>query len=306
MMAPDRSGTEGLDDGWAFDADACAEALAETRLTTLPQHFTAAGSGLYLLIDPMLGDPVVSTPPDEGLAPDALNAIRADAWARPTFTLKVPAGLAFDAALAPYLVELQGPADPWMDVSVHWAVQETVQSWVAEPGQPTPHRVGGWLQAAAFGPQLAQALSGCLQLSTQAHTSTRYLRLADRRVLSLAVHVLSTAVAAKNLSFLQHWHWLDSHAAWCSLSAPANGAPERRSLPLATFSAEQWAQMAQGPVFHARMADQIRQRLAQHDSVHPAQWRPVSADQWRAVLTHVQSGGATESKHSQKREDLSV
>lgn len=274
------------------------EALAEARLSGIPRQLMAGGMGLYLLVDPMLGDPVLCEPADQGLTLEALNALRATAWDRPTHALSLPAALALDAAQAPYLVELQGANDPWFATSVHWAVEEAVQSWLAEPDQATPHRVGGWLQSAAFGPELADALTGCLRLSTQAHTTARYLRLADRRVLSLAVHVLGESSVARRLPPVQHWHWLDAHAAWRSVSARPGHTPEDDHAtppktpsrqPLATFTSAQWSQMTQGEAVHTHMTRLIRQRLTHHETPPPAEWSPVSTAQWQAALTGVMS-----------------
>ena len=279
-----------MDSTASWDADECVDHLITARCADLPAPLRAAGAGLYLLIDPFLGDPVLPAPLEAGLSADALNAQRTEAWLRPTFALNLPKGLAMDAALAPYLVALQGPDDPWMDTSVQWALEETVHTWQADAHQSAPHRVGGWLQSAALGPQLATHLTEWLRLRTQQPTSARYLRLADRRVWSLAVHVLGESAMAASLPPVQHWHWLDAHAAWRTLSAEltlhlTDNAEHR--LPPSTFpafDAEQWAVMAQGPGIHHHMASSIAQQLAHSDCSAPTQWPPVKTAQWQAAL----------------------
>lgn len=280
-----------------LDPEALVDSLTDVRLRDLQQR-CAPHMGLCLLIDPMLGDPVLPSQPPMGMAAPALDALRAAAWQRACHVLPLPSSLALDAALAPYLVELHGSDDPWLAASVQWAVHETVQSWLAAPGQSTPHRVGGWLQSAVSAPQLAQVLSGWLQLNTQAPTPARYLRLADRRVLSLAAHVLGPEVMAGRLEPMRHWHWLDAQAAWRSLAALPDAAPdtanEARTLaaseaprqPLAVFSHSQWAQMTLGETVHGHIAQSIRQALARPETLPAAQWRPVSAAQWQAALQH--------------------
>jgi hypothetical protein len=290
------------------DADALADALADARYAHLPQPLCVPGTGLYLLIDPMLGDPVLPESPAEGLSRKQLSDIREAVWQRATFALELPPHLGLDAALAPYLVELLGTTDPWMFTSISWAAQETVKTWLADETQTSPHRVGGWIQSPAHGPQLAQAMSGWLRLSTRCLTSARYLRLADRRVLSLAVHVLGEASVATHLAPVQHWHWLDPNATWRSLhvlTAPSasQANPNQAATapgPLATFEPAQWHQMALGPAVHAHMARSTRARLARHDTLSPAQWAPVDATQWQSALAQAQS------QQQQIREEPSV
>lgn len=287
-----RSGSQRLvmDSTASWDADECIDDLITARCTDVPALLQAAGVSLYLLIDPFLGDPVLPAPLEAGLSTGALNAQRTEAWLRPTFALNLPKGLAMDAALAPYLVALQGPEDPWMDASVQWAVQETVHTWQADAHQSVPHRVGGWLQSAALGPQLAAHLTEWLRLRTQQPTSAHYLRLADRRVWSLAVHVLGESTMAASLPPVQHWHWLDAHAAWRTLSAELAthlSDDAERHLPSSTFpvfDAKQWAVMAQGPDIHHHMASSIAHKLGHSDRAAPTQWLPVNTAQWQAAL----------------------
>lgn len=291
----------------SLDPEALVDSLADVRWRDLQQR-CIPDMGLCLLIDPMLGDPVLPSLPPMGMAAPALDALRTAAWQRTCHALTLPSSLLLDAALAPYLVALDGLDDPWLAASVQWAVHEAVQSWFAEPGQPTPHRVGGWLQSAVFAPQLAQVLSGWLQLNTQAPTPARYLRLADRRVLSLATHVLGPQVMAERLSPVRHWHWLDAQAAWRSLAALPDHMPstldkackpaahEVPCQPLAEFSHSQWAQMALGETVHGHIAQTIRQALAHPEALPAAQWPPVSAARWQAALQHA----APRHKNTQK------
>lgn len=278
-----------------WDADACIEDLMAARSADMPASLQAPGSVLYLLIDPFLGDPVLLAPIEEDLPAEELNAQRTRAWQRPTFATRLPARLGMDPALAPYLVALEGVDDPWMDTSLQWAIQETVQTWQIDLPSPVAHRVGGWLQSSAQGTELAAHLTEWFRLRTQHPTSARYLRLADRRVLSLTRHVLGDATLSACLHPVQRWHWLDAHAAWATLSANVpqlvaddhtHRVPAQR-LPI--FDTQQWALMAQGPGIHRQMAQSIAQRLTQSDCTAPARWQPVTNAQWQAALLSARS-----------------
>lgn len=275
--------------------DECTQTLLELRTTQLAATLAASGAGAFLLIDPMLGDPVVTEAAPASMTRPALNALRTSAWERPTHALQLPARLDMDAAFAPYLVELQGAQDLWLEASVQWAVQETLQTWTAEPEQVTPHRVGGWLQSAASGQALADVLSGWLQLNAAGAGRASYLRLADRRVLGLAVHVLGQDTVAQALHPVQHWHWLDPRAALRSISTTeSTDQPEQPGQPkapsaLVAFSHGQWAHMALGPAVHRLLALAVGAQAMPSDPGGPAQWQPVSVAQWQAALAQAQT-----------------
>lgn len=272
----------------SWDADACIDQLVAARLAEPPAALKMSGTALYLLIDPFLGDPVLSAPLEEGLSDQAINGTREKAWQRPTFNLHFPSGLPIDTALAPYLVELTGVNDPWLDASVQWAIQETAQTWNTEETSAVPHRVGGWLQSAAGGSALAEHLTQLLRLRTQQPTQARYLRLADRRVLGLATHVLGEPAMAASLPLVQHWHWLDAHAAWVSLKGqhPTAHADNQPSLspaqPLLAFNTQEWRIMSHGPSIHHQMALSIADELTRGDCATPLHWQSISSSQWQA------------------------
>lgn len=280
----------------AWDLNAHVQTLTEVRCAQLRQVLAQGGAGLYLLMDPLLGDPVLPEVPPESMSLEALNALRAQAWQRNTHALCLPSKLSMDGAFAPYLVELQSAHDVWIETSVQWAVQETVHSWTAEPDQPTPHRVGGWLQSPAQGGALAAAMTGWLKLNAATAGQASYLRLADRRVLSLAVHVLGEACVAQALRPLEQWLWLDPQAALLSVSAAAPLADAEADIsgdhtasqPLTRFSHAQWAQMALGPQVHRAMAQAIGQAAALGQPQGLARWQPVSATQWQTALAQAE------------------
>lgn len=267
-----------------FDADSCVARLRDRHMPALRARASAGSSGLFVLIDPLTGDPVLGepVPADQDVA--ALNALRSKFWERPCHTLSLPPLLELDSGLAPYLVELSGADDPWLDASLEWALRETVRSWQApSDGQP-PHRVGAWLHSDAFGSVLAKKLSGWLMLSTRNPSGARYLRLADRRVWGLVLHVLGEAAMAQRLSPVQSWQWIDSHAACCELTAATAGETlVSDDGALVRFSEAQWALLTRGALVHGYLAEQRGRRLTDTNE-NPAQWPPVSTTQWQLAL----------------------
>jgi hypothetical protein len=281
-----------------FDADACVEQLLQRHLPALRERASAGGAGLFVLIDPMAGDPVLSDPLPAGLDTTALNAARSQAWNTPCHSLSLPPRLDLDLAMAPYLVELSGADDPWLHSTLEWALRETVRSWQAPADAQPAHRVGGWLHSAAFGDTLAQHLSNWLVLSTRANTSARYLRLADRRVWGLTAHVLGEGAVAQCMAPVHCWQWIDGQAACSEILATTNDEQAPSPGPLATFSAAQWALMALGEKVHGHMAHSTGQRLGTPGD-NPTQWQPVSAAQWQAALRQVSpNASATHNKQA--------
>jgi hypothetical protein len=259
-----------------FDEDDCIDQLLQRHLPTLRERASVGGTGLFVLIDPLAGDPVLEEALEADLDTEALNAARSQAWGAPCHSLSLPPRLDLDPAMAPYLVELSGTDDPWLDSTLEWALRETVRSWQAPADAQPAHRVGGWLHSAAFGPALAHQLSGWLVLSTRSNTPARYLRLADRRVWSLALHVLGESAVAQRLGSVQCWQWIDAHGVCCELQSTPSEHLTEPGEPLVQFSQAQWALMALGDKVHGPMAKERGQRLNTPGD-HPAQWPAVSA-----------------------------
>lgn len=280
-----------------FDEDDCIDKLMQYHLPTLRERASVGGTGLFVLIDPMAGDPVLTEPLPADEDTDSINAARSQAWGRQSHTLSLPPLLDLDPAMAPYLVELSGADDPWLDSTLEWALRETVRSWQAPADAQPAHRVGGWLHSAAFGPALAHQLSGWLVLSTRTNTPARYLRLADRRVWGLTTHVLGEGAVAQRMAPVACWQWLDGQAACRELhSAPSEHTTEPGG-PLVHFSQAQWALMALGDKVHGAMAEQRGLRLNTPGN-HPTQWPAISAAQWQGALEHV--ARQTPPKHNKK------
>lgn len=265
-----------------FSPDEIAEALSAACLENLPKQLSQLGGGLFILIDPMLGDPVLADAVDAMTKPSALNELRSRAWSRPIHSLRLPQGVSLHNGQAPYLVELNGSNDPWLATSIEWAVHETVESWSTQAEHSAPHRIGGWLQSASFGARLAEHISAWLRLRTRTPTSARYLRLADRRVLSLTAHVIGPETLASHLSPVQHWHWLDAHAAWRTLSASsAEPKPEAAFDP---FTPIQWDCMRRGEAAHQIIAHSAYKKSCECRDTPAVDWGAITPAQWQTAL----------------------
>mgnify|MGYP005756262241 CR=1 FL=1 len=281
-----------------LDLRPVAQGLAATRAAEFRERLGSGSAPVFVLIDPLLGDPLMSEPLPEGLSLKDLDDRRSSAWGRASHVLQLPPGVVLDSKLAPYLVEMDGRQDPWLATTIGWAVEETLASWATMPTEGHPHRIGGWLQSAAFTPTLVSQLSAWLALSTETATRARYLRVADRRVWSLAVHVLGADHVARRLAPVQSWHWLDAHAAWQHLDATMDAEVQAADpQPLARFSRAQWSVMAQGPAIHQHMAcEQSGRVMATHTAraaQSPRGWPPVSDAQWRAALAQANHKNTT-------------
>jgi hypothetical protein len=240
--------------------------------------------GVFVLIDPLVGDPVLQDPLPADLDTSTLNLLRSQGWERSCHSLSLPPQLELDSALSPYLVELSGSDDPWLETSLVWALRETVRSWLAPVDAQPTHRVGGWLHTAAFGPALARKLSGWVALSTRASSTSRYLRLADRRVWGLALHVLGQVAVAQRMPPVQCWQWIDAHAALCEVSALIGQAATADDAgPLVQFNGAQWGLMELGQSVHGFLAAQRGQRLDDPNEA-PTHWLPVSSAEWQLAL----------------------
>ena len=72
----------------SWDADACIDQLVAARLAEPPAALKMSGTALYLLIDPFLGDPVLSLHFGRNLSDQAINGTREKAAAA-TFNLSL-------------------------------------------------------------------------------------------------------------------------------------------------------------------------------------------------------------------------
>lgn len=223
----------------------------QKRLQDLTTALDAATPS-FILIDPLLGEPLpMDVPPraDMGDAA-ALNRLRSSAWQRDIFTVVLPKTIALALHHHPYLVALQGPADPWLQPTLQRAMDETDQALsdgLAGSGS-APHRVGGWLQSHHAPEDLVAQLARMMSVNTSAYTTARYQRLADRRALAWLRCVVGEQRMCGQLGAIQRWVYLDACSQVTQLQSTGEAAETLRLTPA------EWGRFMQGEVLHPTVA----------------------------------------------------
>lgn len=233
----------------------------ETLVSSLAMSLEA-GVPAHVVVDPMLGEPI---PVESDDVDDAagVTSVRTQAWGRPVHAIKLSAAIALPPHLHPYLVELHGPADPWLARTAEMAWSELAQSQadgLASSGAAA-HRIGGWLQSSLSAPELTQAMAAMFKVNTDAITTARYQRLADRRALAWLRQVAGEARVAGQLGRIQSWCYLDACGELAQLKSPSEVA-----TPLRLSQAE-WRSFMQGELLHQTVARWLGER-AQSQADH--------------------------------------
>lgn len=175
--------------GWPWSE--VPQALLEALTTSLRQQLR--DGAVYLLIDPFLGD---VDPPIDGhprhLVPGEGTHVPAAQW--------------------PYLIELEDAQDPLLARSIEWAAHEHLCACINGSGA---YRIGAWLQPHAGNGASALARQLGAFLVASGASRTRYLRLADRRVLALLnqprLPAGTSAIDwARQLTAIERWIYLDA------------------------------------------------------------------------------------------------
>jgi len=208
------------------------------------------GLPCFVLIDPMLGEPLPTAYPPEETGQKALVAARSEAWARSIHIIELSASINLPLHLHPYLVALEGLTDPLIAETVSIALDEfdqTRSDGLAGAGT-SAHRIGGWLQSSQSPEALAKVMSSMMRVNTEAYTKARYLRIADRRVLDLLCHVVGSARVTAQFGRVHSWCYLDPVARLTTLQSRSESA-----TPLRLDSAE-WASLCKGELLHPTIA----------------------------------------------------
>jgi hypothetical protein len=205
---------------------------------------------VWLLIDPMLGEPC-GIEVDAGDSAAAASTARERVWQRAVTVIELPSVIALPMRMHPYLVALQGAADPWIEESLDIAEQEHAAAragGLAGHGRAA-HRVGGWLQSASSSQALATSLCAAASLRTAARTSARYLRIADRRTLDWLVCIAGAQRMARAVPTVTTWTWLDACASVASIGGADSAVDEALYL-----SAEHWLRFELAHLVHPTFA----------------------------------------------------
>lgn len=217
---------------------------------------------IYVLIDPLLGDAFPT--PGEGLLIEAIQALRNEQWGRSTYAVALPDGVDLRPEQAPYLVELEGLDDPWFEQTIEMAHEECELTWAGGVGGrgTGARKIGGWLQSSLHGHQVATQLGQWMRLKTASvHTTAKYLRLADSRVLDLCRHIFGESPMANALGRVSRWVYLSAQGQARVLAGQATGTLEDNERgwhwqptqwPL--FQKDSWQKLERGVLMHPAIA----------------------------------------------------
>lgn len=223
---------------------------------------------IFILIDPLLGEPL---PIQEPLADcDDPSSLRDAEWQRPTTVIRLNKKVPLPLHQHPYFVEVNGIDDPLLEMTWELAQAEYLGA-IAEGldgDGGSAFRIGGWLQSSLSPAILATELAQIMRVNTETYTKATYLRLADRRVLSLLRHVIGDNRITAQFGRIQRWIYLDLLGQAAQLSSTSED-----KAPL-LLSHDEWALMEQGEKLHRTLAVWIGER-AKIDS-NTLQDRPLS------------------------------
>lgn len=230
------------------------------------------GLPVWLLVDPLLGEPVPVQSPGEGGEPSSIDDARSQAWGRDVQRIPLHDSIDLPAHLQPYLVALHGPSDTWLEQTWQLALAEcaaTRADGLAGTGRGAL-RIGGWLQSEHDARALARSLADSMRLRVQVATPARYLRLADRRTLDWLLRVVGGERLAAQFGSVRRWCWLDS----CSRLASLESDPARSGADL-QLSASEWAMFTLAEEVHpclARCLGDVAQRNEPDQALETGQW----------------------------------
>lgn len=221
---------------------------------TLQNLQARLGSGLpiFVLIDPLPGEPIPVDGIDALSNPDQLAAARKVAWGRSTHFVDLDDRVILIGKYRqPYLVELAGVDDPWLQETLRMSNEERSVSHKngADGAGLAAHRIGGWIQSPQLPTTLTQTLATMMLLRVKTRVSARYLRLADRRVLDWVRHIVGDRRVCAALPSGLHWQYLAPDGELGSVNGHRCGPVS----PL-TFAPEEWNRIEAGPVHHATAA----------------------------------------------------
>ena len=224
------------------------------RLMTPTNLLSSVDAALpvFVIVDPMTGEPIPMEGTELTSAPFELREARARAWGRTVHPILLDDRIiSIPPAMHPYLVEFSDLDDPWLQETLRIALKERAASHkdgLEGTGQ-SEHRIGGWLQSAANPEELAHDLANLMVLRVKTRVSARYLRLADRRVLAWVRHVVGDERLRAALPSGSCWHYLDENARLGSMHGSGCEAG-----PGLMFESSEWQRIASGPVHHGTIA----------------------------------------------------
>ena len=222
---------------------------------------------VFLLVDPMQCEPF---PPEQPLSSDAeLQRWRESTWDRPVTPVPLPSRVPLPRRSHPYVVELSGAGDPWLQKTLDMAHKQRLRSQEGGLGGigAAAHSIGGWLQTSLFPAQLAQQLAELMRFSIElaltTETKKTYLRVGDPRTLGLLRHVVGASRIETTFGRLQRWVFMDALGRMQQLCSAGEARTAFR------FALDEWRRMAPGVAIHRPVAmclGELRQRGTDPDS----------------------------------------
>lgn len=207
---------------------------------------------LYVLIDPLVGEPLSELGNID--ARSDLTAVREQCWKREIVPIELPKAISLAHHLHPYLVGLQGPADPLLAMTLEIAEEERLaaQAGGLSGEGRAAHRIGGWLQSGLRSQELSALIVAMCTLKTEARTSARYLRVPDRRVLDLLSYVVGRERVAGQFGGLQSWTYIDACGNLCQLRTGVTSKP-------LYIAVNEWTRLQRGELLHRAIAQYLGQ-----------------------------------------------
>lgn len=251
--------------------------VMQTQLKNLVASLDVAVPS-FVLIDPLLGEPVSVDVPNGALLHNmsALTSARNAAWQRDTFTVLLPKSITLPIHQHPYLLALHNPADFWIEQTLELAFEESAQAQrdgLAGTGSAA-HRVGGWLQSSLAPEVLAQQLARMMCVDTEAFTNARYQRLADRRTLGWLRCIVGDARMCSQFGGIQRWSYLDA----CGQIAPLHSAGEYPDN--LRLTRDEWRRFMLGEHLHPALARWMGEQAPTSTDTHTLYSRAVAALQY--------------------------
>jgi hypothetical protein len=242
--------------GSTLEQQASHQATAAGKVATLSSLLALIDQPLaiYLLIDPMLGEPLPGMPPADGAD---FELARAAAWQRDVVTVELHSSVGLARWLHPYLVSIHGLDDPLLELSLGLAQgerEDRLTDGVVGEGRAA-YRIAGWLQTSMHMAPLARQLSAMCRVNTEAYTAATYLRIVDRRVLAMLRYAAGDMRVSAQFGRLYSWTYLDSFGYFATLRSSSETSTRLR------LDSSEWRLLETGAAIHRT----IRQWLGEVD-----------------------------------------
>ncbi|XZG71794.1 hypothetical protein ACTSKR_08040 [Chitinibacteraceae bacterium HSL-7] len=236
------------------DLMGCVEFFDEARSLKQLQDSLSSYQRIYLLIDPAVND--VAQVDSLG---GQIDAQRSAFWQRPVQQVVLDQRIPLPAQRHPYLVELDGPNDHWIEFAHTLAIDEVRDAQTGglhSDGQGI-RSVGGWIDSPHDGEQLADSLARMMLLPASLARFGSYLRLADLRVRAWVAMLIGAQRMPLNRYAIRNWCGIDDYGHCHTLHASdAQVSPLQRPF---VFTLDEMQQLLEAPIVHSAIARGIGQ-----------------------------------------------